>query len=220
VTKHELSVDLRRECTPVAEGAPWLVGIGASGPDGIVDLRCLLRSLPQDLNAVLLAVVHRPWELKSQLRQILEQESPMPIEIARHLAPLSRGHVYIGEPARHLTLGWRGCAELIEDPARAYSNRTVDLLFRTLGKRGAGRTIGVILAGALDDGSEGIRVLKASNGLAMIVPPLRSQMAETAAARLKSLDFVGEPPDIAREIVRVVRSHQRHPRTPTCALDS
>ena len=160
-----------------------------------------------------MAVLHRPWEFESYLRQVLERCSRLPIEVARDRAPMAGGRVYLGEPWRHLRLGWRGRAELVEDPDRTYANRTVDLLFNSLAERGAGRTIGVILSGSLDDGSSGLCAIKASGGLAMIVPPGGSPgsqvgrgMAQNAAARLETIDFVGNPEAIGLEIEKIIRT--------------
>jgi two-component system chemotaxis response regulator CheB len=137
---------------------------------------------------------------------VLEQESRLPIEIARDLMPMSGGRVYLGEPWRHLRLGWRGCAELVEDPDRAYTNRTIDLLFDSLADRGAGRTI---LSGALNDGANGLRALKSCGGLAMTVLPnalKEREMALHAAMCLETIDFVGSPEAIALEIEKVIRA--------------
>jgi two-component system, chemotaxis family, protein-glutamate methylesterase/glutaminase len=206
------ATSLAREL-PNAIRPPWLVALGASGPVGIGDLRRLLRTLPGDLNAVVMAVLHRPWEFESHLRQVLEPCSRLPIEVARDRATMARGHVYLGEPWSHLRLGWRGRAELVEDPHRTYANRTVDLLVNSLAERGAGRTIGIILSGSLDDGSSGLCAIKASGGLAMIVPPGGSPvrqvgrgMAQNAAAHLATIDFVGSPEAIGLEIEKIIRT--------------
>jgi len=206
--KPTTATSLAREL-PNAIRPPWLVGLGASGPAGLADLRRLLRVLPSDLNGVVMAVLHRPWEFESHLRQVLERDSRLPVEIARNLMRMTRGRVYLGEPWRHLRLGWRGCAELVEDPDRAYRNRTVDLLFDSLADRGAGRTIGVILSGALSDGSNGLQALKSSGGLAMTVLPnalKEREMALNAARRLETIDFVGSPEAIALEIEKIIRA--------------
>jgi two-component system chemotaxis response regulator CheB len=205
--KPAASLHLAREL-PSAIRPPWLVALGASGPAGISDLRRLLRVLSGDLNAVVMVVLHRPWELESHLSEVLQRASRLPIVIARDLMPMASGRVYLGEPSQHLRLGWRSCAELVEDPDRGYSNRTVDLLFDSLAERGAGRTIGVILSGSLDDGASGLCAIKASGGLVMtVLPSPQADMARSAAARLEIVDFVGRPEEIAFEIERIVRAH-------------
>jgi two-component system chemotaxis response regulator CheB len=188
---------------------PWLVALGASGPAGIADLQRLLKVLPAHLNAIVMAVVHRSSHRESLLQRVLQQYSCLPVEVVRHLVPLARGRVYLGEPWRHLRLGWRRCAELVEDPDRFFRNRTVDLLFDSLADRGAGRTIGVILSGSLDDGANGLRALKTSGGLAMIVPPnalTEREMARNAAAHVETIDFIGSPEAIALEIEKIIRA--------------
>jgi chemotaxis response regulator CheB len=132
------------------------------------------------------------------------------IVVAKNLLPMASGRVYLGEPSHHLRLGWNRRAQLVEDRDRAYSNRTVNLLFDSVADRGAGRSIDVILSGPLDDGASGLCAIKASGGLVMTVLPstqVEGGMARSAAARLENIDFVGSPEEIGFEIERIVHAH-------------
>ena len=200
--------EMLREMTK-ALSPPWMVVVGASGGQGVEDLQALLGRLTTELNAIVMVVLHRPWESRSELAKVLNQESRLPVQVARDGERLQAGRVYIGEPARLLRLGWHQCAELVDDPRRLHSNRTVDLLFDSAAERGAGRTIGIVLSGALDDGARGLARMEAAGGHTMIVPPSDAAargMARNAAAGLGALNFVGDAPMIAKEIERIVRS--------------
>jgi len=82
----------------------WYVAIGASGADGLNDIKDVLRNLPAPLNAVVLIVLHRLWKGQSKLVEVLGRASQMPVKIARDGEKFEVGTVYVGEPADHLTL--------------------------------------------------------------------------------------------------------------------
>jgi two-component system, chemotaxis family, protein-glutamate methylesterase/glutaminase len=135
--------------------SPWVIAIGASGSEGLDDLRSLLAEW-QEINAIVMIVLHRPWEKDTHLRQILQRSTHMPVQIADQGQQLRAGCIYIGEPSRLLCLLSDSISILISDPKRAHRNRTVDLLFNSLGVLGGQRTIGIVLSGSLDDGSRGL----------------------------------------------------------------
>lgn len=134
----------------------WIIAIGASGASGLEDISALLSVLPPDLNAVVLIVLHRPWDQPSRLLDVLSRCSGIPVVIPDQGDRLVLGTAYIGEPSIHLTLLERTFALLTADGARLHRNRTIDLLFHSVAAWGGRKTIGVVLSGSLDDGSSGL----------------------------------------------------------------
>jgi two-component system chemotaxis response regulator CheB len=193
----------------MAKLSPWFVAIGASGAEGMSDLLALLNSLPSPIPAVTLVVLHRPWDRASNLRAVLGDGCRQPIVIADEGQSFDPGTVYIGEPAAHLVLAERTFGELVQDPGRAYSNRTVDLLFRSVAEHARGHVIGVVLSGSLDDGSRGLASIHAAGGLTMVVTPEPASppgMPENAIVYDGPIDFIGSPAQIAAGIMRVIRN--------------
>ena len=187
---------------------PWFVAIGASGGEGLADIRDLLAALPAPIGAVLLVVLHRPWDQPSSLRDVLARACPHPILIADEGDRFERGTVYIGEPSQHLTLAARSFGQIVDDPGQAYRNRTVDLLFRSVADHGGGRVIGVVLSGSLDDGARGLAAIHAAGGLTMVLTPgdpSGGGMPENAIAYDGPIDLVGGSREIARGIVEAIR---------------
>ena len=136
-------------------GSPWIVAIGASGSEGLSDIKDVLAFLPPALPAVIMIVLHRGWNRPTNLRDVLACASALPVIIAAEGQYLAVGKVYIGEPAQHLTLAANTFGDLIDDPARDYGGRTVELLFNSVAAHAGKRMIGVVLSGSLDDGSRG-----------------------------------------------------------------
>src|SRR5689334_24693957 len=100
--------------------APYIIAIGASGCDGLAEIKALLAGLPDPLAAIVLVVLHRPWDRLSHLRHILARPSHLPVVIAEDGDRLRLGTCYIGEPAEHLTLAARSRVHLLDDPKNSY----------------------------------------------------------------------------------------------------
>src|SRR4051812_29835620 len=180
------------------------VAIGASGGEGLHDIRALLRALPHPLAAVVMVVLHRPVDRISHLRATLAAATPAPVIVAREGERLEAGRIYIGEPAHHLTLIGGGAAGLVAGPGNEHRNRTVDLLFRSLAARAGPAVIGVVLSGSLDDGSRGLAAIHDAGGVTMVLTPGddRRGMPENAIGYDGPIDMIGSPSAIAREITR------------------
>lgn len=192
---------------PTDRDMPWFVAVGASGAAGLADLRTLLRTLPPSLPAVVLIVLHRPWDRISHLRDVLARDANLPVVVAGQGERLAAGTAYIGEPADHLTLAARSLGAMVDDPARRHGNRTVDLLFASVAAHGGPRMIGVVLSGSLDDGARGLAAIHAAGGVTMVLTPdpPRRGMPENAIAHDGPVDVIGTPREIAEAIRATVQ---------------
>lgn len=148
---------------------PWVVAIGASGSQGLADIQELLGALPEALPAIIMVVLHRPWDRPTQLRRVLDHASALPVVVASQGERFRIGIVYIGEPSEHLTLAAESFGVLISDPDRQHGNRTVDLLFKSVAEYAGARMIGVVLSGSLDDGSRGLAAIHDAGGSTMVL---------------------------------------------------
>jgi two-component system chemotaxis response regulator CheB len=186
-----------------SERSPWIVAIGASGAEGLGDIKELLAALPDALAAVIMIVLHRAWDRPTHLREILARASTLPVVIASESNHLEVGKVYIGEPAQHLTLAANTFGKLTDDPARAYGGRTVDLLFNSVAAHAGKRMIGVVLSGSLDDGSRGLAAIHKAGGLSMVLTPALPPelgMPENAIKFDGPISLIGHSREIADAI--------------------
>ena len=192
----------------VTHSHTWFIAVGASGAEGLSDIKQLMRELPCSLPAVVLIVLHRPWDRPSHLQSVLANVSKMPIHIAVEGERFEPGNAYIGEPADHLTLAAKSFGELVADPHRMYRNRTVDLLFHSVAAHGQACTIGVILSGSLDDGARGLAAIHAAGGLTMVLTPdapAEQGTPENAISYDGPIDLIAGASQIASAIQDAVR---------------
>lgn len=173
------------------------------------DIATLLRLLPKPVYAIVLVVLHRPFDKTSHLREILSRESGMPVVVAADTQSLLPGVCYIGEPDGHLTLAARGLAHLVTGRGDDLRNRTVDTLFNSVAAYARGPAIAIVLSGFLDDGSRGLAAVRASNGITMVLEPggkMRG-MQQNAIEHDGAVDFVGPVLKLAELIGRMISDH-------------
>jgi two-component system chemotaxis response regulator CheB len=149
-----------------------IVVIGASA-GGVEALRDVARGLPSDFDATVFAVLHVAPTAPSILPQILARAGTLP---AQHPAESEEGTVieprtiYVAAPDRHMVID----GDRVRSVLTGKENRhrpAIDPLFRSAARYHGRRVIGVILTGALDDGTAGLATVKRQGGLAVVQDP-------------------------------------------------
>jgi two-component system chemotaxis response regulator CheB len=143
--------------------------MGASA-GGVEALRALVATLPPNLPATVLVVLHLPRGAFSALPMILQRSGPLPATTAVHGAPLRHGHIYVA-PADHHLLVTPSAIELSRGPSENGMRPAVDPLFRSAARAYGARVIGVLLSGTRDDGAAGLAAIAEANGLALVQDP-------------------------------------------------
>ncbi len=186
--------------------SPYFIAIGASGGEGLHDIENLLSHLPATLGAIVMVVLHRPSDRVSSLRNVLARHSNIPIVIAGEAERLEPGVCYIGEPDKHLTLVDTYLAHLVPGTAHLHRNRTIDVLFQSLALHAGPRAIGIILSGALDDGSRGMAAIHAAKGLTFVLDPGHKPtgMQQNAIDFDGAISFIGTSEQIASLVEEAV----------------
>jgi two-component system chemotaxis response regulator CheB len=146
-----------------------IVVIGASA-GGVEALKRLCQGLPADFPAAVFIVQHLAPEGQSLLPGILQRCSPLPVFAAKDGEPVLPGRITVGVPDRHLLLR-DGVALLRRGPEENRSRPAINALFRSAAVAYGGRVIGVVLTGLLDDGADGLIVIKKAGGISVVQDP-------------------------------------------------
>lgn len=143
--------------------------IGASA-GGVQALLTLVKQLPHDLPAAVFIVLHVPADPPSLLPSILSRESLLPVVHAINNERIVLGQVYIAPPDQHLLIDQRHI-KLVHGPKENLHRPSIDSLFRSAARWAGPRTIGVVLTGARDDGTAGMRAIQQRGGITIVQDP-------------------------------------------------
>jgi two-component system, chemotaxis family, protein-glutamate methylesterase/glutaminase len=160
-----------------------IVVVGASA-GGVESLGGLVRNLPADLPAAIFVVLHLASGATSALPQILTRAGSMRAVHPEDGQQLEHGCIYVAPPDHHLMLR-DGTIDLANGPKENGYRPAIDPLFRSAADAYGPRTVGIVLSGALDDGSAGLRVIGNAGGTTIVQTPseaLYPGMPESAIA--------------------------------------
>ncbi len=167
-----------------------IIVVGASA-GGIQALTTLVSGLPNDFPAAVFVVVHIPPYAVSRLPEILCRAGSLPAAHARQGEAIEPGRIYVAPPDRHLLVR-QDWVDLTRGPRENHSRPAIDPLFRTAARAYGPRVIGVVLSGALYDGSTGLMAIKTRGGVAVVQDPEEAAFAgmPRSALRMVSADHV------------------------------
>jgi chemotaxis response regulator CheB len=167
-----------------------IVVIGTSA-GGMRALKILLAVCPPDLPAAVLVVMHRasgsllsgsgePWSatLDSAADRVV---------VARDGQRILTNRVYLAPSDRNMLLE-RGRIRLEESPREHLYRPAVNPLFRSAALAYGRRVIGVVLTGALDDGTAGLWEVKRRGGVAIVQDPDEAEYGDMPRSALANVE--------------------------------
>jgi len=159
-----------------------IIVIGASA-GGVEAISAVVADLPPDLRAAVLVVLHLSRG-RSVLPEILTRAGRLPAVHPEDGDPVEYGRIYVARPDHHMTIENRKI-RIVHGPTENGSRPAVDPLFRSAAREYGARVVGVVLTGALDDGTAGLAAVKEAGGVAIVQDPedaFASSMPRSALA--------------------------------------
>lgn len=109
--------------------------------------------------------------------QVLQRCGPTEVIVPEPAEPILPGRLYVPLPNHHLIVR-DGCAGTVMGPRESRHRPSVNTLFRCVARAYRSRVIGVILSGALDDGTAGALAIHARGGTLIVEDPASAEVPD------------------------------------------
>ena len=121
------------------------------------------------------------------LPRILSSAGQLPAKHARNGERVLPNRIYVARPDHHLPLH-DAFMRVVRGPREDGHRPAIDPLFRTAAYTYGPRVIGIVLSGALDDGTAGLFAIKSQGGLAMVQDPNEAVVDAMPRNALENVD--------------------------------
>lgn len=153
---------------------------------GLNAVRTILTRLPPDVSIPIVVVQHRHRDSDGLLAELLQDVTPMSVSEVEDKDRVEPGHVFIAPPNYHLLID-DGHFALSTEEAVRFSRPSIDVTFTSAADEYGAATVGVVLTGANDDGSRGLRRIAERGGYTVIEDPATAEIATMPAAALRAV---------------------------------
>ncbi|MBA1259224.1 CheR family methyltransferase [Pseudomonas oryzihabitans] len=167
-----------------------VVGIGASA-GGIQALLRFFEALPADCGMAFVVVMHLSREHQSNLDQILQRATRLPVHQVTQPVPIQAEHVYVIPPGHDLTMN-DGYLRLSPAERPQGDHVAVDLFFRTLADVHRTHAVAIVLSGNGADGAVGLGRIKEQGGVTLAQAPEDAEFDSmpSSAIAAGAVDFI------------------------------
>jgi len=146
--------------------ASKLIAITSStgGPKALLEI---LAPLPKDFKSCILITQRLPEGFSAGFAEWLNAEVFLKVREAKEGDPIEPGTVLVAPSGRHLVLRSRDQVGLSDEPAVDGHRPSGSLMFKSIARRCAKDSIGIVLSGIGVDGASGLLELKKSGGFCL-----------------------------------------------------
>src|SRR4051812_26516094 len=186
-----------------------VIGLGASA-GGIGPLQQFFTDMSPDSGLAFVVVMHLSPEFESQLAEVIQQKTKMPVIQVTEPVKVRPNHVYVIPPNNHLT--FQDSTLRLVQPQQGIGRRiTIDLFFRTLAQTYGQRAVCVIMSGTDSDGVIGLKHIRAQGGLTIVQDPNEAQFDSMPASAISTgmVDWVLPVAQMPAKLLEFVRNENR-----------
>ena len=160
----------------VTKGTVPVVAVGASA-GGVKALKEFTAKIPADGGIVWVIILHLSPDHDSQLAELLQATTPIPVTQVVEQTAIERNHVYVVPPNR--SIGITDDALTVRELTRLEQRRApIDVFLRMLAATHDEQAGCVILSGSGNDGTTGLKSIKEHGGLTVAQVPGEAEYAE------------------------------------------
>ncbi len=182
-----------------------LIVIGASS-GGLEAIKKVMAGLPKNLGAAVFIVWHMAPDVRGILPYILNKYETLYAAHAFDGEEITANRIYVAPPDHHMLIEGSKL-RVSKGPKENHFRPAVDPLFRSAAFYYGTHVIGVILSGALDDGTSGLYSIKENGGIAIIQDPFDAEVPSMpeSAARHVNIDYSVPVAELPNLLIRLLK---------------
>ena len=151
-----------------------VVAIGTSW-GGLAAMTKLLGDLPADFSVPIVIVQHRSKDSERLLGHLLQDATDLTVCEIEDKDALSPGTVHLAPANYHVMVEEGHFSLTVEEPVR-FSRPSIDVMFTSAADTYGPKAIGVVLTGANEDGSRGLKDIARRGGRALVQDPKSAEI--------------------------------------------
>jgi len=182
---------------------PQAIVIGVSA-GAIEALTTILSPLPEDYPVPIIIVVHIPPHKESKLTAVFQNKCDMRVYEAEDKQKIEPGVIYFAPPNYHLLVEQDHSLSLSSEEEILFSRPSIDVLFESAADAYGSNLLGIILTGANEDGSNGLKMVADRQGTSIVQEPLSATAAIMPRTALQKVPdaLILDPAEIAAYLMR------------------
>ena len=182
---------------------PFLVAAVGASAGGLAAFSSLLGGIAADAALAVVLVQHMSRTQPSLLPEILAKRTALRVILATDAVLVERGCVYVIPPDKHMTV-LDGHLRVTPRP-KDQGSVQIDALFRSVAEFYREKSVGVVLSGALSDGAEGFKAIRAAGGvtIAQLPDEAQTESMPRAAIATGDVDLILPTEKISEELLHL-----------------
>ena len=184
------------------------VVMGASA-GGLKALSEVFQSLPEDLATAVFVVLHIQARSGHQYAQVLQHGARWKVSVAQEKEVPELGHIYMAPPGYHLLVEADQSLSLSVDERVHYCRPAIDVLFESAARSFRDRLVGVLLTGANQDGTDGLRAIQKFGGWTIAQDPSDAEVSDMPASAVAA-GVVDQIEPLGKIVGAIVDALEKH----------
>ncbi len=180
-----------------------VIGVSAGGMNALGQI---LPLLPEGFPLPVIIVQHVSPQSDNYMIHHFNKLSKIQVKEADEKEEIKPGVAYFAPPNYHLLVEENFTFSLSTEERVNFSRPSVDVLFESALDAYCSNLIGIVLTGANNDGSKGLKKIKECGGLAIVQNPKDAEVSAMpeAALRLTKVDHVLKVSEIATFLINLL----------------
>lgn len=183
-----------------------VIGVSAGGMNA---LNFIFSVLPSGFSIPIIIVQHVSARSDNDWTKLLNDKSNLTIKEADEKEKIETGNVYIAPANYHLMIENDKTFSLTIDEYVNFARPSIDVLFESAAEAYKNKLIGIVLTGANNDGTKGIKRIKECGGLAIIQDPKTAESSTMPASAIAAIqpDYILSLEKIVQLLVKLTQTN-------------